>query len=739
MHIHSPPELFAEWEGAPSEDAAPLPSVRALLVGLVLACFLPGLIGAAALFFQEYLHAREQLQKNVTQTARAMLQAVDGRLLEARSMALALSTSATLERRDFAGFHLVARELMRSTGIGGHVTLSDRDGRQIVNTLRPFETVLPAHGKQAQQVFAGLIPTIYREPLTGVSMVRIEVPVWLAGKQAYSLGVSIPSAGLGLGGQRLPPDWVVAVFDGKGVVAARTHLPEKFVGQMGGTALLERMKYSPEGSMELVTREGIAVLCIFSSSPTSNWRVAIGIPRQSLEADLRHDVWLLGTLLAVLFCAGISFAWIMGNRISRSVRALSAAAMALGAGQGGCAGPLHFSEAAEVAASIERAAQLLGRRARSIEAILATLREREAELAKAQGIARLGSWYWDARTGAAPVSAELCRILGRESLPPFADQSGSIYAPHVWQQLNEALQRAQTSGLAYDLELPALHGDGHEIWINTRCEAVLGAAGEVIGLRGTVQDVSERVQVQALLRQSRAQLRRLLEHGESAREDERKRIARDVHDDLGQSLLALRIDLSLMRERPVEAGRAREKIDAMVVQVDACVRSVRLIINDLRPAVLNLGLHAAVEWQAEQFKQRSGIACELLIDHDEFALDDKHATALFRIVQESLVNIMKHACASRVWIHLERKQGQLFVRIVDNGIGLRAASQGKDKAFGLMGIRERIGMLGGTVSIKGEPGHGTVIVVSIPIEGSEMRVIALPLGHYAQGGIGMAK
>ena len=221
---------------------------------------------------------------------------------------------------------------------------------------------------------------------------------------------------------------------------------------------------------------------------------------------------------------------------------------------------------------------------------------------------------------------------------------------------------------------------------------------------------------QAQLRHSRSMLRKLTANQESVREDERKRIARDIHDELGQNLMALRLDVSMMAARSGAVAVTRARVDAALTQIDMTIKSVRTIMNDLRPAVLNLGLHAALEWQAQQFQRRSGIVCELHVDHDEFILDDKRSTALFRIVQESLSNIIRHAGASQVHIGMQRSDDSLCVKICDDGVGLAPDSRKKINAFGLVGIEERIHALGGTFSMLNNPHQGMTVTVSIPLE-----------------------
>jgi signal transduction histidine kinase len=220
---------------------------------------------------------------------------------------------------------------------------------------------------------------------------------------------------------------------------------------------------------------------------------------------------------------------------------------------------------------------------------------------------------------------------------------------------------------------------------------------------------------EARLQKSNENLRRLAEHAESIKEIERKRIAREIHDDLGQNLLALKIEADLLAARTAQHhprlhARARMTRD----QIDATIKSVRQIINDLRPNVLDLGLHAAVDWQIMEFRRRTGIECELTENTQDIPVDDRSATALFRILQESLTNIVRHAHASRVEVELRVDPGWVSMCISDNGVGLPAAGRHKPGSFGLVGVEERVKILNGTFNTSSAPGKGTTICVAIP-------------------------
>ena len=482
-------------------------SVRTLLIWLALACLLPGVIGAVVLSVHQYQDGREQLQKNTIQTARALVQTVDAQLIKAQVVAQALSTSSYLATQDFAGFYRRALELLQQADIGSNVVLSNESGQQIVNTMLAFGAPLPRHGnpEQLRRVFdtgQPVVSGVFSGGVTGSPKITVDVPVLSHGKVVYVLSLGLLPQQLGniLRSQRLPPDWVAGVLDPTGILAARTHDSEQFVGQKGAPELVRRMLAVPEGALEIVTQEGIPALTFYSRSSVTNWSVAIGIPRQSLEAELMRTVALLALGIAILFGVGLGLAWYMGGRIARSVNALTAPAIALEAGEAVIVSGVHFREADDVARAMARTAHLLKGRTRALHESLATLQERETELAKAQRIAQLGSWHWDARTDAVEGSAELHRLFGREVIPPFAQQVETIYPRAAWQQLNTAFLEAVRTGIGYDLELPALHGDGTPIWINARGEAVRNASGEVVGLHGTVQDITDRKQAESAQR-----------------------------------------------------------------------------------------------------------------------------------------------------------------------------------------------------------------------------------------------
>jgi two-component system, sensor histidine kinase and response regulator len=207
-----------------------------------------------------------------------------------------------------------------------------------------------------------------------------------------------------------------------------------------------------------------------------------------------------------LFAVSGWFAWRMGGRIAGSVQALADSAVAMESGEAVQVSSVSFREAEEAGQAMAHTSQLLKQRSQALADSHATLQESEAVLAEAQRIAHIGSWYWNAGTGASSASDEMCRIFGRDTLPPLMEQIETLYQPQARQQLNDAVQAAVHSGSGYVLELPAVCGDGSPIWISTRAEAVRLASGEIVGLRGTVQDITERKRTEEELERHRLHL-----------------------------------------------------------------------------------------------------------------------------------------------------------------------------------------------------------------------------------------
>ncbi|MBC7452391.1 MAG: PAS domain-containing protein [Massilia sp.] len=328
-----------------------------------------------------------------------------------------------------------------------------------------------------------------------------------------------------------------------------------------------------------------------------------------------------------------------------------------------------------------------------------------------------GLWEWDIAAKSIYYSPRMKELLEEHDEQVFyaEDYFYKFIHPRDIHLMRANIDQFKRGKSFDDAEFRIITRSGRLRWLHSRAYCVLDAAGNRMRLVGSISDITDRKQAEEKLRHSQFMLRNLAAHQETVREDERKRIARDIHDDLGQNLMVLRIDVSMIAAAADSGAVTQQRIAATLHQIDTTIKSVRAIINDLRPSVLDLGLHAAIEWLAGEFEQRNGIVCDLHIDHAEFELGDKNTTVLFRIVQESLNNIVRHAQASHVVINMQRQGQELILSIADDGIGLPHDRIRKKDAFGLAGIEERIFALGGKFSATSNPGQGMAISVSIPL------------------------
>ena len=234
-----------------------------------------------------------------------------------------------------------------------------------------------------------------------------------------------------------------------------------------------------------------------------------------------------------------------------------------------------------------------------------------------------------------------------------------------------------------------------------------------------LRDVTQRVASDEALRRSRAEVHRMALAASTAIEQEKSRTARELHDELGQALTALKIDVAFLRESLAGAPEpVQRKLGAMQVLLDGTVAAARRIASDLRPLMLDdLGLTAAAEWLAQNFTNRTGIPCELVIGAGDLDLPDPYATAVFRVLQETLTNVAKHAEATHVDASLTREGDEVVLGVKDDGRGFSTVDATAAGHYGLLGVRERAVLLDGTVQIESAPGHGTRIELRIPFAG----------------------
>ncbi|MDE2593462.1 MAG: PAS domain S-box protein, partial [Burkholderiales bacterium] len=284
-----------------------------------------------------------------------------------------------------------------------------------------------------------------------------------------------------------------------------------------------------------------------------------------------------------------------------------------------------------------------------------------AELYEAQRLGKIGNWKWNRQTDELVWSPELYRIYHQDPSkpPPTVHMLEQLYTPASRQARAQSLEQALQTGLPYEAERELVLPNGEHRWLFVTTEGLCEPDGRIVHLRGTAQDITERKQVELALIESRRELRDVAAHREQEREQERKAIAREIHDELGQLLAAMRMDVSQLRQHCTEGHPANPLLTDLNKLVERTFEVVRSLATSLRPTALDLGLVDALEWLVEDFSLRWEIPCAFQLEGEPYELDDMHATAIFRVVQESLTNIAKHAQASQVHIALRFEPSQV--------------------------------------------------------------------------------
>jgi two-component system, NarL family, invasion response regulator UvrY len=314
------------------------------------------------------------------------------------------------------------------------------------------------------------------------------------------------------------------------------------------------------------------------------------------------------------------------------------------------------------------------------------------------------------------------RLYGYSAKEIKGESISLVIPPERSDEMPRILERIKRGEQVEHFETVRVRKDGKRITISLTVSPIRNAVGEVIGASTIAHDITERKRDEEELRSSREQLRALSARLQSLQEEERTRIAREMQGRFGQVLTALKLDLTWLGKRlPVSRGSLQKKIESMTGLIDETIQAVRKISADLRPGLLDdLGLIAAIEWEIEEFKKRTGIECSLAINPAEITLDPVYSTTIFRILQEALINITQKTDANRVEIRLTRTPDSLLLKLIDNGGGDNGG--GDNESLGLIGIRERALLFGGTVQIESLQGKGNIIGIEIPILQQRVRV-----------------
>lgn len=341
----------------------------------------------------------------------------------------------------------------------------------------------------------------------------------------------------------------------------------------------------------------------------------------------------------------------------------------------------------------------------------------EASLRTLLDTASEGIWVVDANKKTVKVNRALLDILGTSEQDMLSKSICEFIDKEHCTSFQSRLSSTDEPNAGQHFETSLKHSDGREIFCQFNTAKIRDEKGNDIGSFALVTDITERTLAEQALLASRNQMESLSMFLQSALENERKRIARELHDELGQTMTALNFDLKWLDENiQMQESNIHNKLLSMKKLVGKTVDSIRRISEDLRPGMLDdLGLAAAIEHHVVKFAERSGIQCELFMNDADLELDEQVATALFRIVQESLTNVARHSGANQVTIRLQKLENQVLLIVQDNGRGLPASQDSGKKTYGLLGMRERVKMFGGTLDVFNEAGAGARIEACVPI------------------------
>ena len=340
---------------------------------------------------------------------------------------------------------------------------------------------------------------------------------------------------------------------------------------------------------------------------------------------------------------------------------------------------------------------------------------KEIELQEAQRLAGVGSWQWKPDTDTVVWSEELSRIAGRDPCLPAVSykEHSQLYTSESWERLRSAVEAALHTGTPYELDLEMVRADGTHRWVRARGEAQRNAGGRIAGLRGTVQDITERKRAEEVLSSMN---RRLLE----AQESERSRIARDLHDDIGQRLALLSVGLGQLKGlQPDSSGDALSWLNALQEQTAEIISDVQTMSHELHPPrLLLLGGVAAMRGFCREISGQKNVEVVFRAENVPGSVPQDTLLCLFRVLQEALHNAVRHSQVGRVDVHLHGNGNTISLTVRDEGVGFDVDAASRGMGLGLTSMKERMKLVSGELSIESQSPRGTTVLARAPIRRS---------------------
>jgi len=655
-------------------------SVRVYTVAIALAIMVPALMFAGYLAVNSAQQRREQIEQEAKNRTREATAIIERDIVSIQNVLFSLATSPFLQSGDIAAFYAQAVEVSRNVGLQP-VVLHDDQLKQLINTAFPYGTSLkvadlPASTRAARDALLRskkpVVSNIFYGPLISQYVVAVMVPVFRGDELIYILAAGIPTRRFAdlLGKMDIHADQIVSVFDRRGIFVARSVKDDEFMGTASAVALSSRST----DVLTAVNREGVPFHAFTQLSDSLGWTVSTGVADDVLDAPLRRAIALFSIAAAVLLAVTAGLSYALGNRISRSLGALGI----------------------DRKPTREEFEMLFESSPNGVIVV-----EQGGRIALSNG--RMERTFGYARG----------ELTGRSAAMLVPERLRGANNPLGWARMRDTRRTAD------ETDLLGLRKDGSEFPMEVA--AVPLACGSENLTMVTVIDISNRrlaAQRLAMATSERDDLRRRFAQ---AQEQERLRLAHDLHDQTGQSLTAVMLGLRATEDAVDEPHRGPLRL--LRLRLEQVGQILHHIAWELRPASIDeLGLASALsnyfmEWSA-QYGIETDFHCgsEALRD-----LPDEMATTIYRVVQEALTNVAKHARhASCVSIVIERNDNELRLAIEDNGCGFDTASlgeaaTGRHKGLGLAGMRERLMLIGGTFEVESSADSGTTVFARIPL------------------------
>ncbi|MBR0754290.1 ATP-binding protein [Bradyrhizobium jicamae] len=654
---------------------------------LVMAAAIPLVLFAGWVVFLNARQERTDSRLAALETLDRVVTRISSDLALQVQIAETLAAAASLDAPDLSSFYVEALRVKETRPLWETIELVDPKGNQVLNLLRPIGADLGATADREnferilttrKAAIGGIGPL---GPISGKRLVALRAPVERNGELKFVLTVALVPDAVSqiLKSAGAPPGWVGVVVDGRGNIVARTIAEQFELGRPASASVREAIAEGSQGTYVGTTLEGAKVDSIYKELPgTGGWSVHLGIPTDQLDAPVRRSAIFLASGGAVSLALALALVWFTARDISQR--------------------------------RVEQEAQ----------AALA-LKESEERRRLMVDAADLGVFSWNVPTGeviASQRSLEMLKIAGGTGdvgIPIEALLAGIDPADRASFE-RKLLQYRDSDGVA--AEFRTAPPDGRWLRASARSSRLNGHNSEVI--IGVLLDIDE-------MKRAEFDRQRLLRRLGDAEENERRRISRELHDQIGQTVTGLLLGLKSLEQSIATATSDPAQIDKLhwlQGLASGIGRDIHQIAADLRPTALDdLGLHKAIEAVCAEWTRRFGINTDVQILGPADRLPLEVEIALYRAIQEALNNVVKHGNARNVSLVFDRRKDELRVIMEDDGVGFDLSklprSDPNTSRLGLSVMEERLALLGGTLTIESEPDVGTTLFMTVPLSAKD--------------------